>query len=72
MQFSKKELKQVKSLHKQRNTAQLQAAYQQTTGEQVQNLDDGKSVGKKEQARILRDRNKAQQEKWHKLFRFMT
>lgn len=71
MQFSKKELKQVKSLHKQRNTAQLQAAYQQTTGEQVQNWDDGKSVGKKEQARILRDRNKAQQEKWHKLFRFM-
>ena len=71
MQFSKKELKQVKSLHKQRNTAQLQAVYQQTTGEQVQNWDDGKSVGKKEQARILRERNKAQQEKWHRLFRFM-
>eukprot|EP01043_Picozoa_sp_COSAG02_P065014 COSAG02_NODE_9678_length_2146_cov_1.290181_2_plen_254_part_00 len=58
-------------MHKARNTAQLQAAYQQTTGEIVQNWDDGKSVGKKEQARILRERNKEQQEKWHTLFRFM-
>lgn len=71
VQFSKKQLKQVKSLHKARSTAQLQAAYQQTTGEVVQEWDDGKSVGKKEQARILRERNKEQQEKWHRLFRFM-
>jgi hypothetical protein len=64
-------LKQVKSAHKQRSTAQLQAAYQQTTGDTVEEWDDGKSIGKKEQARILRERNKAQQEKWQTLFRFM-
>lgn len=58
-------------MHKQRQTAKLQAAYQATTGEAVENWDDGKSIGKKEQARILRERNKEQQEKWVTLFRFM-
>ena len=58
-------------MHKQRQTAQLQQAYQTTTGDAVENWDDGKSIGKKEQARILRERNKQQQEKWTTLFRLM-
>jgi hypothetical protein len=58
-------------MHKQQQTAQLQQAYQKTTGEAVETWDDGKSIGKKEQARILRERNKQQQEKWVTLFRFM-
>lgn len=70
-QNSKKEQKDIKKRMKARHKDQLQQVYESTIGEKVEDYDDGKSVGKKEQARILRKRNEEQQARWRRLYKYM-
>ena len=48
---SGKNLKNLRKLHKQRQKMQLQQQFERTTGQSVQDWDDGKSIGKKAQVR---------------------
>ena len=68
---SSKDLKKVKAMHKARHKANLQHHFESATGEKIENWDDGVSVGKKEQAKRLRETNKLMQQRWLWLFRSM-